>query len=229
VDDASAHHGTARSPVRVIFVGSPGAGKGTQAAKLAEHLGVPRISSGDMLRDAIASETPLGKAAEPLMGEGTLVPDDLLIALVRERIEQPDCARGFVLDGFPRTVRQAEGLAEMSRGKVSDWTVFSVLVPREELLRRLSGRRWCPRCQATYHVTSNPPKVEGVCDRDGTSLVQRRDDREEVVARRLGEYEKQTAPLIDYYRERADLIEIDGNRPMEAVFADLRQRAGVAA
>jgi adenylate kinase len=229
VDDARARGGAARLPVRVIFVGSPGAGKGTQAARLAEHLGVPRVATGDMLREAIASGTPLGRQAEPLMGRGKLVPDDLLIALVRDRIARPDCGRGFVLDGFPRTVRQAEGLAEMSEGEVSDWTVFSIRVPREELLRRLSGRRWCPRCQATYHVTSNPPKVEGVCDRDGASLVQRRDDREEVVARRLREYERQTEPLVDYYRDRADLIEIDGNRAMEAVFADLKERAGVTA
>jgi adenylate kinase len=229
VEGARSRGDAARPPVRVIFVGSPGAGKGTQAAKLAEHLGVPRISTGDMLREAIADGTPLGQQAEPLMGQGNLVPDELLIALVRERIDRADCARGFVLDGFPRTVRQAEGLDEMSDGKVSDWTVFSIQVPREELLRRLSGRRWCPRCQATYHVTSNPPKVEGLCDRDGASLVQRRDDREEVVARRLREYEKQAAPLIEYYRDRARLIDIDGNRPMEAVFGDIRDRAGVAA
>jgi len=213
----------------VIFVGSPGAGKGTQAAKLAEYLGVPRISSGDMLRETIASGTPLGKQAEPLMGRGNLVPDNLLIALVRERTAQEDCAQGFVLDGFPRTVRQAEGLAEMSDGEVSDWTVFSVQVPREELLRRLSGRRWCPRCQATYHVSSNPPKQDGVCDVDETTLVQRNDDKEEVVARRLEEYEQRTAPLIGYYRERADMVEIDGNRPMEMVFADLKKHVGVAA
>ena len=228
MDDARPRGSTPR-PVRVIFVGSPGAGKGTQAARLAEYLGVPRISTGDMLREAIASETPLGRKAEPLMGRGDLVPDDLLIALVRERTAREDCARGFVLDGFPRTVRQAEGLAEMSSGEVSDWTVFSVEVPREELLRRLSGRRWCRRCQATYHVTSNPPKEEGVCDVDGAPLVQRDDDSEEVVARRLEEYEERTAPLIGYYRERAGLVEIDGNRPMEAVFADLKKHVEVAA
>jgi len=227
VDGGSPRVGDAR-PVRVIFVGSPGAGKGTQAARLAEFLGVPRISTGDMLREAIARGTPLGKEAEPLMGRGDLVPDDLLIALVRERTAREDCARGFVLDGFPRTVRQAEGLAEMSEGEVSDWTVFSVQVPREELLRRLSGRRWCPRCQATYHVTSDPPKREGICDVDGATLVQREDDREEVVARRLHEYEERTAPLIGYYRELADVVEIDGNRPMEAVFADLKKHVGVA-
>jgi adenylate kinase len=229
VDDARAARSTARPPVRVIFVGSPGAGKGTQAAKLAEHLAVPRISTGDMLREAIASKTPVGRQAEPVMGQGELVPDDVLIALVRERIAREDCARGFVLDGFPRTVGQAEGLAEMSGGDASEWTVFNVRVPREELLRRLSGRRWCRHCQATYHLTSNPPKEEGICDRDGAVLVQRDDDKEEVVARRLREYEKQTAPIIAYYRERGDVIEIDGNRPMQAVFADLKQRVGATA
>jgi len=117
----------------------------------------------------------------------------------------------------------------MSDGEVSDWTVFSVQVPREELLRRLSGRRWCPRCQATYHVSSNPPKQDGVCDVDETTLVQRNDDKEEVVARRLEEYEQRTAPLIGYYRERADMVEIDGNRPMEMVFADLKKHVGVPA
>jgi adenylate kinase len=213
----------------VIFVGSPGAGKGTQAAKLAAYLGVPRIATGDMLRDAISEGTPLGRQAEPLMEQGRLVPDDLLIALVRERTEQEDCARGFVLDGFPRTVRQAEGLAEMSSGEMSEWTVFSIEVPREELLRRLSGRRWCPRCQATYHLTSSPPKQEGVCDVDGTKLVQREDDAESVVAQRLQQYAELTEPLIGYYSERADLIRVDGNRPMDDVFADLKQRLGVAA
>ena len=227
--DAASAPGPAGKPVRIIFVGSPGAGKGTQAEKLAAHLGVPRISTGDMLRDAITEGTPLGRQAEPLMEQGNLVSDDLLIALVRERTEQEDCARGFVLDGFPRTVRQAEGLAEMSSGDVSDWTVFSIEVPRDELLRRLSGRRWCPKCQATYHLTSSAPKQDGICDRDVTALVQRDDDAEAVVERRLGEYEKQTAPLIGYYRERADMIPVDGNRPMKEVFADLKQHVGLAA
>ena len=229
MDAASSPGAAAGKRVRVIFVGSPGAGKGTQAAKLAAYLGVPRISTGDMLRDAISEGTPLGQQAEPLMDQGNLVPDDLLIALVRERTEQEDCARGVVLDGFPRTVRQAEGRAEMSSGNVADWTVFSIEVPREELLRRLSGRRWCPKCQATYHLTSSPPKREGVCDLDGTALVQREDDAESVVAQRLQQYAELTEPLIDYYSERADMIRIDGNRPMEEVFADLKQRLGVAA
>jgi adenylate kinase len=214
---------------RVIFVGPPGAGKGTQAAKLAAHLCVPRISTGDMLRDAIANKTPLGKEAEPLMERGDLVPDDLLIALVRERVAREDCAQGVVLDGFPRTLPQAEGLAGMGVWDFSDWVVFEVDVPRAELLNRLSGRRWCPRCQATYHVTNDPPKREGLCDRDGTALVQRNDDREEVVAQRLREYDRQTAPLVGYYRERARMVPVDGDRPMETVFAELVEHLGVAA
>jgi adenylate kinase len=182
-----------------------------------------------MLRDAISEGTPLGRQAEPLMGHGKLVPDELLIALVRERIGRQDCARGFVLDGFPRTVPQAQGLAGMGGWDPSEWMVFEVVVPRDELFRRLSGRRWCRRCQATYHVENDPPEREGVCDNDGAALVQRDDDREEVVHRRLLAYDDQTAAVVDYYREQADVVRIDGNRPMEVVFADLLTKMGVAA
>ncbi len=213
----------------VIFLGPPGAGKGTQAARLAAHLGVPRISTGDMLREAIAEGSPLGKEADPLMEAGRLVPDNLLIALIQERITRDDCARGFILDGFPRTLAQAEGLAHMGLGDPSGWVVFEVDVPREELLRRLSGRRWCPRCQATYHVTSRPPKQEGVCDLDGTTLVQREDDKETAVARRLRDYDERTSPLVAYYRERAHVLKIKGNRPMDAVFADLKSAVEIPA
>ena len=213
---------TAAAPAAcVIFLGPPGAGKGTQAAKLAAHLGVPRISTGDMLREAIAKRTELGRRAAPIMEQGLLVPDELLIALVRERITQPDCRRGFVLDGFPRTLRQAQGLAMMG-SEGPELVVFEVAVPKEELLRRLSGRRWCPTCQATYHVINDPPRRPGVCDREGTALVQREDDREAVVAHRLRQYEEQMAPLISHYRERARLHHVDGGRPVEAVFEDLR-------
>ena len=228
MDAASSPERVVRQP-RVIFLGPPGAGKGTQAAKLAAHLGVPRISTGDMLREAIASGTPLGRQAGPLMEQGELVPDDLLIALVGDRIRRKDCAHGFILDGFPRTLPQAEGLGRMGLGDSSAWAVFEVEVPREELLRRLSGRRWCPRCQATHHVTSSPPKREGVCDLDGTRLVQREDDKEGVVARRLQEYDRQTAPLVGYYRERANVRRVDGNRPMDAVLADLKAAVEVPA
>ena len=209
--------------VRVIFLGPPGAGKGTQAALLAQHCRVPRISTGDMLRDAIARETPLGKQAGPLMEKGGLVPDDLLIGIIQERILEPDCRAGFILDGFPRTINQAEGFEGMAGGDVTaDVHVISVEVPRQELLKRLSGRRWCPRCQTSYHVHYNPPRVEDRCDRDGTLLVQREDDKETAVARRLTEYDERTAPLIEYYRERARFRTVDGHRPVDAVFEDLR-------
>jgi adenylate kinase len=207
----------------VIFLGPPGAGKGTQAGLLAAYCRVPRISTGDMLRDAIARETPLGRQAGPLMEKGGLVPDDLLIGIIQERILEPDCRAGYILDGFPRTLAQAEGFEGMVGGDVTaDVHVFSVEVPRDELLKRLSGRRWCPTCQTTYHVVNNPPRVEGRCDRDGTALVQREDDKETAVRRRLSEYDQRTAPLIEYYRERARFHRVDGYRPVDTVFQDLR-------
>jgi len=209
---------------RLIFLGPPGAGKGTQAARLAAHLRVPRISTGDMLREAIAARTPLGRKAGPIMEQGGLVPDDLLIGIIQERLVEPDCARGYILDGFPRTLPQAQGFESMRRGDATaNVIVFNVEVPREELLRRLSGRRWCPTCQATYHVDNNPPKDDCLCDRDGTRLIQREDDKETAVARRLGEYDASTAPLVDYYRRRSRFHDIDGYRPVESVFGELKQ------
>jgi adenylate kinase len=218
-----------RAVVRVIFLGPPGAGKGTQAARLAAHVGVPKIGTGEMLRDATAKETPLGKKAHPYMEAGNLVPDGLLVALVRERIAEPDCGGGFVLDGFPRTLPQARGLEDMTGGDRHAWFVFDIEVPREVLMLRLSGRRWCPHCQATYHVVNDPPKRPGVCDVCGTHLVQREDDRESVVAHRLQEYDERTFPLIEHYRTRARMIAIDGNRPMDDVFGDLLQALEVPA
>ncbi|MBI3931838.1 MAG: adenylate kinase [Acidobacteria bacterium] len=208
---------------RVIFLGPPGAGKGTQAARLAAHMGVPKISTGDMLREAIARGTPLGLQAAPLMEKGGLVPDELLIGIIQERLREDDCARGYILDGFPRTLKQAEGFESMAGGdRTAELLVFSVEVPRPELLRRLSGRRWCPRCQATYHVETNPPKREGLCDRDGMRLIQREDDKETAVARRLAEYDERTAPLIDHYCRRARFHRVDGHRPVDAVFDELK-------
>jgi adenylate kinase len=154
------------------------------------------------------------------MEKGQLVPDDLLIALIEERLRRPDCAQGYILDGFPRTLPQAEGL-ERIVPQVEDYVVFSMEVPEEELLRRLSGRRWCPRCQATYHVTNSPPRADGRCDRDGTPLIQREDDKEVAVRRRLAEYRERTAPLVEFYRRRSRFHRVDGFRGMDAVLRDL--------
>jgi len=215
--------------VRVIFLGPPGAGKGTQAARLAAHLGVPKISTGEMLRSAIAKDTPLGRKASPLMGKGRLVPDDLLLALIGERTAEQDCRDGFVFDGFPRTLPQAQGLERMPGGEAAGFVVFDFQVPKAELMRRLSGRRWCPKCQATYHVTNDPPKQEGICDVCGSRLEQRDDDTEAVIERRLREYNQRTLPLIDYYRGRARLVPIDGDRAPDTVFQDLLSAVEVRA
>jgi adenylate kinase len=212
----------------VIFLGPPGAGKGTQAARLAAHLGVPKISTGDMLRSAIAKNTPLGQQVHPYMETGNLVPDHLLVALVRERVGEPDCDDGFVLDGFPRTLPQAQGLEEMS-GNPRAWVVFEFEVPRPVLMLRLSGRRWCPSCQATFHLVNDSPRRPGTCDACGTTLVQREDDHESVVAKRLQEYDERTFPLIEYYRTRARMVPVDGNRAMDVVFAELLEAVEVQA
>jgi len=216
--------------LRVIFLGPPGAGKGTQAGRLAEWAKVPRISTGDMLREAIAAGTALGREIAPLMEKGALVPDDLLIGVVQERLLHKDCAKGYILDGFPRTLRQATGFETMVGGNLTEeLLVFDVEVPRAELLRRLSGRRWCPTCQSTYHVDNNPPRNDLRCDREGAPLIQREDDKEVAVARRLKEYDERTAPLIDYYRGRSHFYHVDGYRPPDAVFQELTRITGEVA
>ena len=215
-------------PTRIIFLGSPGAGKGTQAARLAAERELPRISTGDMLRQATSEGTPLGKLAAPIMEQGQLVPDELLIAMIRERVSREDCANGYILDGFPRTLPQAYGLEDIAGREAEDrFFVFDVEVPREELMRRLSGRRWCPKCQSTYHVNSNPPTRAGLCDWCSTPLVQREDDKESVVARRLQEYDERTKPLIEHYKNHARFHRIDGYRSADAVFAELVSILGV--
>jgi len=213
--------------LRVIFLGPPGAGKGTQAARLADWARVPRISTGDMLREAIAAGSSLGKQIAPLMEKGSLVPDELLIGVVQDRLLQKDCKKGYILDGFPRTLRQATGFETMVGGDLTEeMLVFDVEVPRAELLRRLSGRRWCPTCQSTYHVDNRPPRVDMRCDREGAQLIQREDDKEVAVARRLAEYDERTAPLVDYYRGRTHFYRIDGYRPPDVVFEELTRIAG---
>jgi adenylate kinase len=226
---AAASTRAAHDAVRVIFLGPPGAGKGTQAARLAVHLGVPKISTGEMLRTAIAKNTALGKEANPLMEKGHLVPDDLLVKMIAERTSEKDCGLGYVLDGFPRTLPQATGLELMPGGDPRGFIVFDFEVPRPVLMERLSGRRWCPKCQATFHVVNDPPRKPGICDKCGTKLVQRDDDLEAVVAERLREYDERTFPLIEYYQARTRMVRIDGNRLQDEVFQDLLQAVEVRA
>jgi adenylate kinase len=190
--------------VRLILLGPPGAGKGTQAVRLAEHYRIPHISTGDILRRHVADRTPLGQKAQEFMDAGKLVPDDLVIAMVRERLAQPDAKEGFLLDGFPRTPEQAESLERFARVD----HVVSLFLEHEELVKRSIGRRVCPKCEAVYHIASRPPRTEGVCDRCGTALVQRRDDTRELVEERVREFERRTAPLIQFYRERQLLREV---------------------
>lgn len=208
----------------VVLLGPPGAGKGTQALGLARKLGLAHVASGDLFREALAAATPLGRQAQAYMERGELVPDDLTVRMVLERMAQPDCQAGVVLDGFPRTVSQAEALdqALAAQGKQVD-AVLLLAVPDEVVLERLTGRRICRNCQAPYHIVFNPPAVEGRCDRCGGPLYQRDDDREETVRRRLAVYQQQTAPLASYYRERGLLREVDGRGDVEAVAERLLQ------
>ncbi|GIX30499.1 MAG: adenylate kinase [Porticoccaceae bacterium] len=186
--------------MNIILLGPPGAGKGTQAQFIAEKLGIPQISTGDMLRAAVKAGTELGKRVEKIMAEGALVPDEIIIQLVKERIAQPDCRRGFLLDGFPRTIPQAEALLEAG---VPIDTVVEIAVDDDEIVERLSGRRVHPPSGRVYHVKYNPPRREGVDDLTGEPLVQREDDREETVRKRLEVYHRQTEPLVEFYRSMA--------------------------
>lgn len=205
----------------VIFLGPPGAGKGTQAKQIAQEYGVPHISTGDMFREHVSRGTPLGMRAKAIMERGELVPDDLVLSMVEERISRPDCAEGFILDGFPRTLPQAQRLDEiLERRKVQPLVVHFV-VDQNQLMRRLTGRRTCAIGGEIYNIYDHPPKVAGRCDRDGGELVQRPDDREEVIAERLAAYERQTRPLVDYYRGRGVLKDVDGMAAPEAVTKDV--------
>ncbi len=211
----------AKRPLCFLLLGPPGAGKGTQSAIIARRTGVARISTGEMLRDAIARKTPLGEQAAPLMDNGSLVPDSLLVALIAERVTYPDCTNGLLLDGFPRTVNQAEALDHLVKDRGMELVVMNFDVPRTVLLRRLSGRRWCPICQATYHLETSPSKKPGICDACGSELIQRADDRENVVAKRLEAYEVQTVPVIQHYEKRGPVHRVDGYRNVNDVFAEI--------
>jgi adenylate kinase len=214
---------------RVVFLGAPGAGKGTQARGLAAEWGVPQVATGDMLREAVAAKTPLGVEAKRYMDSGALVPDEVVIGLVEERLARADARPGFVLDGFPRTAAQAQALDAMlkARGTALDRVVF-LDVSREELLRRLTGRRVCRQCGSPFHIVSAPPRTAGRCDKCGGELYQRSDDSSEAVATRLDVYEKQTAPLLAYYRDRGLLTDVVGEGAMERVTGDIRRAVGRA-
>ena len=206
----------------IILLGPPGAGKGTQAQELKKRLGIAHVASGDLFREAMEEGTELGLVAKSYIERGELVPDEVTIAMILERLDEPDCREGVILDGFPRTIEQAKALEEAlaERGEAIA-AVLYIRVSDEVIVERLSGRRICRNCQANYHVIFNPPKRPGVCDLCGGELYQREDDRPETVRKRLEVYLAQTAPLIEYYRKAGLLTEIDGEQDIEGVTADL--------
>jgi len=213
--------------MRLAFLGPPGAGKGTQARELARAWGVAHLATGDILREALAAGTSLGLEAKRYMDRGALVPDDVIIDLMRERLAAPDAAQGFIVDGFPRTIAQAEALAGLLKdaGQALDRVVYFEVSERE-LLRRLTGRRICRRCQTVYHLVSAPPRTPGVCDKCGAELYQREDDGEATVRNRLEVFARQTAPLLAYYHQRGLLATVAGEGSVEAVRAAIRAAVG---
>ena len=213
--------------MKIIMLGAPGAGKGTQAKQIAGKYSIPHISTGDIFRANIKNGTDLGKKAKEYMDQGLLVPDELTCDLVMDRIQQDDCKNGFVLDGFPRTIPQAEALdAALTKiGEKMDYAI-DVDVPDGNIVNRMSGRRACLDCGATYHIVSLPPKTEGKCDHCGSDLVLRDDDKPETVQKRLTVYHDQTQPLIDYYKNQGILKSVDGTQPMEAVFTAITDILG---
>lgn len=206
-------------------MGLPGAGKGTQAEKIVEKYDIPHISTGDMFRLAIKEGTELGQKAKSYMDEGALVPDEVTIGIVKERLSKDDCQKGFLLDGFPRTLAQAEALDELlsSMNRSIDY-VLHVDVEKDELIERLTGRRICPECGTAYHVIFNPPKVEGVCDKDGAKLIQREDDQPSTVRNRLEVNLEQTQPMLDFYSNKGDLVTINGSQEIDEVFSDIDEK-----
>ncbi len=212
--------------MKIIMLGAPGAGKGTQAKMLSEKYDIPHISTGDIFRGNIKAGTELGRKAKEYMDAGALVPDELTVDLVMDRIGQPDCENGYILDGFPRTMNQAQKLSEALAAAGDIDVAVNVDVPDEAIVERMSGRRVCPSCGASYHVVNIPTKKPGICDRCGAAVIQREDDRAETVLKRLSVYHEQTQPLIDYYKEMGREVDIDGTQSMESVFAEIVRKLG---
>ena len=208
--------------MKIIMLGAPGAGKGTQAKQIADKFSIPHISTGDIFRANIKEGTELGKKAKGYMDAGELVPDELVCDLVVDRIQKEDCANGFILDGFPRTIPQAEALTEALNaiGQKMDFAI-DIEVDDAQIVERMGGRRACLGCGATYHIINIPPKKEGICDRCGSEIILRDDDKPETVQNRLNVYHEQTQPLIDYYKNEGILSSVDGTQPMDKVFADI--------
>jgi adenylate kinase len=199
--------------MKLVIFGPPSAGKGTQAQKLSKKYGIPQVATGDLLRKAVADKTPLGLKVKSVLDQGKLGPDDLIVQLIKERVAKRDCKNGYLLDGFPRTMGQAKELEKMTDIDL----VLNIVVDFELLVERAVGRRTCPKCSAVYHIKFNPPMNEGVCEKCGSNLTQRDDDKEETVRNRLKVYMEQTAPLIDYYKKKGKLVDIDGSGGIEAV------------
>jgi adenylate kinase len=210
--------------MKIIMLGAPGAGKGTQAKRIAEQYGIPHVSTGDIFRANIKEQTPLGMEAKSYMDKGELVPDELTVKILLDRVAKDDCKNGYVLDGYPRTIPQAEVLdkAVEEIGEKIDYAV-NVDVPDENIINRMGGRRACLKCGATYHVQYMPPKTEGICDKCQSELVIRDDDKPETVKNRLSVYHEQTAPLIDYYSNKGILKTVDGTKDVDEVFSDIKK------
>jgi len=209
--------------LKLIFIGPPGSGKGTQAKRLAGRFGIPHISTGDMLREAVAAGTPVGQQAASIMAAGQLVPDDLMIRMIDDRLARPDAEKGFILDGFPRTLVQAEKLETIVGNGKGDLRVLQLLVPDDAIVRRITLRRTCAQCGAIYHLENQPPAVDSVCDRCGAEVIARPDDTEEAVRKRLESFHRQTMPVATYYKSKQILREVDGIGPVDEVFERIEQ------
>ena len=209
-------------PVKIVLLGPPGAGKGTQAKSISNRYSIPHISTGDIFRKNISDNTPLGIEAKSYMDNGQLVPDEVTINMVKDRLQQDDCKNGYLLDGFPRTVHQAEALDNfLTEREESIDTALLIEVPKEFILERMTGRRVCPSCGASYHIKFNPPTNDGKCDLCGSDVIQRKDDTEETVKERLDVYENQTQPLIDFYKNKKQLSVVDGTQAINEVFESI--------